>query len=124
MFTDPIVFTLSGTNHSLARVRLRERAADYQNALATLFMTISHQDAAAPKGETGTHVRSLVKVKQNKLVADVLNAERQEFKALELQLVVSRPQYGFDATELKALWTAFKAEVDDAFMDKIYGQGS
>jgi hypothetical protein len=124
MFTDPLTFVLSGTTHSLARVRMRERASDYQNAALTVFQTISHQNAPAAQGETGTVIRSLTGFRQRKLVTDVMNAERSEYKTLGIQVIVLRPEYGFDATELKALWTAVKTQMNDAFIDKVFTQES
>lgn len=124
MFTDPISLIISTITYNLARVRMRERASDYQNAALTVFQTISHQDAPPPKGETGTYVKSLVGTRQRKLVTDVMNAEKSEYKTLGIQVIIQRPEYGFDAAELKAVWTGIKAQMNDAFIDKVFGQES
>jgi hypothetical protein len=99
---------------------MRESSSDYQNAALTVFETISHQNRPAPKGETGTYVGSLVGFRQRKLVTDVMNAERSEYKTLGIQITFLRPEYGFSVDELKALWTATKSQMDDAFIGKIY----
>jgi hypothetical protein len=124
MFTDPITLIVNGVTKTLARVRMRERASDYQDADLTVFETISHQDQNPPKGETGSYVKSLIGFRQRKLVSDVLNAEKQEYKTLGIQVIVLRPEYGFSATEVKHLWTGMKSQMNDAFIDKVFGQES
>jgi hypothetical protein len=58
------------------------------------------------------------------VVTDPLNAERQEYKTLLCQLVIDRPEYGFDVTEVDALVTALKTALSTATVTKVYGKES
>jgi hypothetical protein len=124
MFLDPLSIIISGVTKTLARVRTGDLFSDYQDADGTVFQRISHQNANPPKGESGSHVKSLVGFRQRKVVADPLNAEQQEYKTLGLQISFDRPEYGFTKADLRALWSAAKAQMDDAFVDKLYGRES
>lgn len=119
-FVDPILFVISGVTKTLARVRTRDMAADYQDAELTTFQTLSHQNGPIPQGERGRYIKSLVGTKIRK----ILDPETQEFKTLSVQVSVLRPETGFTKEELRALWTGMKTQMNDAFIDKVYGQES
>lgn len=122
--SEPLTLTINAVPFSLARVRTHDLASDYQNADGTVMEVVSHANVPTRKGETGAGVRTLVGVRQRKIVADPLNAENQEYKTLGVQLVIDRPEYGFSATEVDYLVAALKAQVNTAMVTKLFGRES
>jgi hypothetical protein len=117
MFADPLAITIDGATSSLPRVQQDGRKSIYQKNDQTLTETISHTTS-------NQRTRSLVKVEERKIVADPLISDKSDYDNASFQIVLERPIYGFSLAELQKIWAGIKAQMDDNFIAKIYGQES
>lgn len=119
-FTDPLSLTIAGAPNSLPRVETSGRRSLYQKSDGLVSELISHENFRSQGKE---RVRSLVQVEQRAIVVDPLSSVN-DYDFIQIQVKFNRPLVGFTATQLSDLWAALKAQVDAAFVAKIFGNES
>lgn len=113
-FGDPLTITIAGVAQSLARILTDGARSIYQKNDENVTQLISHQ-------KSKERIRSLVKTDQRIIAADVLSAENK-YQTMNIQIVFDRPLVGFTAQQVKDLWTGLKNQINDAYIDRLYGQ--
>lgn len=129
MFADPQSITVSGTPQSMPRVTQNGQMSVYRKSDGTFRLEISHQlntqkrtrnTSSGIQQVPQTVVRSLVKFVKRAIVADPVSTAN-DYEELAISVIVQRPEVGFTAADLDALWTGFKAWAVTATTDKVFG---
>lgn len=115
-FADPLSITVAGSAKSMPRVQNQGLRSVYKTNDTKFTLTISHQ-------ESGTRVRSLVRVDQHDIVPDPLTSVNA-WEDMSIQIVFDRPLTGFTSTQVNDLFAAIKTAMDSTFVGKIYGEES
>lgn len=113
-FADPQTVTIAGAGNTLARTSSVGSKSIYMKNDENLSLEISHS-------KSRDRIRSFVKYDQRVVAADVLTAENK-FQTATVSIMFDRPLVGFTATQIKDLWAAIKTHIDNAAVDKVYGQ--
>jgi hypothetical protein len=114
---DPQTITVSGSAKTLARVQTGDHQAAYQDAAETFFLDVRH---ITTKQQLRRHE---VKMSQRKIVTNPISSV-SDYGDLTLAFLISRLPYGFDATEVDALVTAFKTWLTSAKVTELFGSQS
>jgi len=116
-FTDPQSVTVNSVAKSMPKIKSDGTSTDYRSADGLFFMTVSHQLSRG-------RIRSLVKITQRAIVPDPLTSVN-DYETLIVQMVIDRPEVGFDATTIGYLVTGITAWINTAgVVGKLYGQES
>jgi len=113
-FADPQSLTIAGVANSLPRTSTDGSKSVYMKSDENVTQTVSHQ-------KSGGRINSLVRYDQRVVAADVLTAENK-FQTATVKVIFERPLVGFTAQQIKDLWNAIKAQLNDAAVDKVFGQ--
>lgn len=114
MLTEPVVFTISGAAKSCNRVSTEGTSSTYKTADDEVEFRASH---ATDKSQ---NKRSLLQVTQTKVASDPISSANKSVDQF-VQIVFSRPPFGFTVAETDALWAAAKAKFDTAFTTEVLG---
>lgn len=113
-FADPQSITIAGVASSLPRTSTTDNKSVYKKADENIVMTVSHAKQSG-------RINSLLRYDQRIVAADVLTAENQ-FQTATVKIIFERPVVGFTATQIKDLFNAIKTQINDAAVDKVFGQ--
>lgn len=116
MFSDPFSITIDGVSSSLPRTKSEGLSSTYQRADGNLIEVISHQ-------VSNNRIRSLLKVTQRIVAADVLTSVN-DFQSASVQVVIDRPIDGFSVAQIQKLVAGTLGQLSDANIAKLYGQES
>jgi hypothetical protein len=97
MFADPITVTVAGSGKVMPRIESTGSRAVYQTADGLWTLTISHTKIPKSKGSKSLKIRSVARLVQKAIVADVLTAEN-DFEENVTQMIDERPEFGFSST--------------------------
>jgi len=117
MFTDPQSVTVNTVAKSMPKILSDGTKSIYRTADGLYELTVSHQISRG-------RVRSLVKVSQRAIVPDPLTSVN-DYETLIFQMIIDRPEVGFDATTVGYLVTGVTAWINTAgVVGKLFGQES
>jgi len=129
MLSDPTVITVNAVAQSMPRISQSGQSSIYKKSDGTFRLEISHQlneQKRARNTSSGIQtvrqnvVRSLVRFVKRAIVADPVSSAN-DYEELGIQLVITRPEVGFTATDLDQCWAGFKAWFDTTNTAKIFG---
>lgn len=129
MLSDPTVITVNAVAQSMPRISQNGQSSMYKKSDGTFRLEISHQlneQKRARNTSSGIQtvrqnvVRSLVRFVKRAIVADPVSSAN-DYEELGIQLVITRPEVGFSATDLDQCWAGFKAWLDTTNTTKIFG---
>lgn len=102
MFSDPQSVTITGFNGgvaiSLPRVSTSGSKSVYQSNDGLYIVTISHQTSGKP-GTASFVTRSMYKLDVRILATDPFNAEKSAYQTFSVHTVLTKPAYGFTASQ-------------------------
>jgi len=117
MFTDPQSVTVNAVAKSMPKILSEGTKSVYRTSDGLFEMTVSHQLSRQ-------RIRSLVKISQRAIVPDPLTSAN-DYETLIAQIIIDRPEVGFDATTIGYLITGITAWINTAgVVGKLYGQES
>jgi hypothetical protein len=114
---DPQVITVATVAQSMPRIKTDALSAIYQKNDKSYTFKVSHQ-------ESGTRVRSLVRVDYRAVKADPLTSANQ-WENMSVQTVIDRPMgTTFSATEVSDLVAGLSGWLTSTNVGKLYGEES
>jgi len=117
MFTDPQSVTVNAVAKSMPKISSDGTKTIYRSSDGNFELTVSHQLSRG-------RIRSLVKISQRAIVPDPLTSVN-DYETLIFQMIIDRPEVGFDATTVGYLITGVTAWINTAgVVGKLYGQES
>lgn len=117
MFSDPQTITVNAVATPLPRVETSGKKTIYQSNDQSYTLTISHVNQGTSR------VRSMVRVDRKAIVPDPLTSVN-DYETLSVYLVIDRPLAGFTSLQVEQLVDGFKAFLNQAAVQKVYGQES
>lgn len=112
-FSDPQSITINAVAQSLPLIKREATRSTYVKADESVKLILSHQD-------TPKRTRTMIRAEQRKVASDPLTSVN-EYKSLSVYVVIDRPEYGFDSSEIDYLVQGLKTWLSSGNVVKLVG---